>query len=252
MLPIRRLSSILIAVAALTVPAAAQNAGQGAIAPPALLTKVNLQFENATVPEAAAALAKVSGVPIRVDLSVPSDTRLSITAHDINAGSILMTIADDADLRIDPDDGGVILRQYPYLVVNGTKSVQKNLGAPWGPGWSQPVGIPRNPIGPASMSVSSSRVERSGAGSSSSVYRGVPSTTVNPALPGESGAGVAVTSVGDHMVVVALPGENDQGVRGVWLALFRVDGTQFHWLSSAFHALGEAPGATATGGAAAR
>ena len=83
----------------------------------AFLKRVDLQLDHAKVQDMAKALAKVAGIPIKVDRGVPADasTTLTMDVQGVPVANVLEAIATKTDLMIAPDGDGVILKKWAHL-----------------------------------------------------------------------------------------------------------------------------------------
>lgn len=191
-----------------------------------LASPVDVQLKDATVLQTAEALSRGSGVPIRVDASVPKKTRITLDARRVALSTVLEAIARQADLLIVPDGEGVTLQPRPSLSVNGTNEIHTIRNWPWSSEWgSLPPGA--GGLGAFSMPfLTASTTLPKGSNMAENIFamRGTP----------EPDGRVAVTSVQDH-IVVAEAGANDKGEQGTWLTVYRLRGENLVESSSTFH-----------------
>jgi hypothetical protein len=228
---------------------------------------VVVQLRDASVRQAAQAISQASGVPIGVDDRVPTDVRLTMDVQGVPLATVLEAMARQANLMIAPDPKnaqGFVLKPWPSMEVNGQKQEFTGQYAPWsdelGPltgawtlfrsGLSVPYGL-----SPKSMSVL-------GADAASLFTRTSPYAERMQVSPGADGsllprnlgaspawspysaggsiwggtrtAPLAVTSLGDRMVVTAQPGTGPQGETGTWLTVYRLEGDQLRKVASTF------------------
>lgn len=113
---------------------------------------VDVKFQSATVQQAAEALSKASGVPIRVDSGVPESTRLTVEAKRIRLATVLEGVAQQAGLIIEPDRSasglGVLLTTGPSLSISvegpggtsrgGIERRAPRRSTPWSSEWGTP------------------------------------------------------------------------------------------------------------------
>src|SRR5439155_9686666 len=76
-------------------------------------------------------------------------------------------------------------------------------------------------------------------GSGPSIYT-APFGTGMPGMIGAGAGPLALTASG-NMVIVAEPGSGLNGERGLWLTVYRLDGTELHKVTSTFHRAAAAP-----------
>ena len=109
-----------------------------------LQKKVDVKFDNATVKQAAEALSKASGVRIRVDDDIPTETRLTVEARKIRLATVLESVARQAGLIIEPvnldgnGDLGATLTVPPMLRVNDKVQRFSASSSPWSAAWGTP------------------------------------------------------------------------------------------------------------------
>lgn len=241
-----------------------------------LLTRVSIDLQNATVRQAAEALGKATRVAIQVDEQVPENLRLSVAARGITLGAVLEAVARQANLKVAPAEGGAVITTWPMVEVNGQHQVFKGRWAPWATEWGQLPGslspsgwsFPGEPGGAASANDANAAV-----GFAPPIAGGAPmpgpapvglaggysgSSTdpdVTPGLPGSpstgrsaprerstvtSGAEAAassLTSLGERQIALAEPGRNPAGQPGVWISIYRLEGTQLKKIAATFHVL---------------
>lgn len=100
-----------------------------------LYQPIDINLKEATILQAAEAMAKAGGVNVRVDKAVPADLRISVSARGVPFGTILETLASQAQLMIAPDGKGMVLKSWPTLDVNGMTKVFTGPNAPWSDEW---------------------------------------------------------------------------------------------------------------------
>jgi hypothetical protein len=231
-----------------------------------LLTRVAVDLQNATVRQAADALQQATRVPIQVDNQVPANLRLSVTARGITLGAVLEAVARQANLKLAPIEGGAVITTWPMVDVNGQFQVFKGPWAPWavewgqlpgaltGSGWSFPGdtgGFPGAPQGVAmgapTMPMHSGEQDLHFARVAAAEREAAKNTAVATAS--------SLAALGDRHVAVAEPGSGPAGQAGVWITIYRVEGSQLKKAASTFHALrnssagsGMMPGSTGLGG----
>lgn len=104
----------------------------------ALNKPVDLKLQNAPVSQALADLAKLSQVTIRLEPGAGGDARINLDARQTPAGAILEVLATTADLAVVPIEGGVALRPWPSVEVNGRKRIFRDGQPPWSSEWGFP------------------------------------------------------------------------------------------------------------------
>jgi hypothetical protein len=207
---------------------------------------VDIRCREATVPQTAEVLSKVSGLSINVDPLIPQETRLSVEARTIPLAKVLEAIGLQATLMIAPDGSGIALKTWPSLKVGDQTEQFTGPLAPWSDEWglpptaaiedlpsggagpgtgSLPAGVPPGPYpGSAQRATQSSPYGRMG-------YPGSPDTGTGRGLP----RNVTIAPLAERMIVVAEPGYSPQGEAGTWLTVYRLDGVQLRKVSSMFH-----------------
>jgi hypothetical protein len=258
---------------------------------------VSVELRDATVRQAAEALAKVAGVNVVADENLPADKRLTVDARRVPLGTVLEAIALQNNLMIAPAPGGVALAPWPTLVVGAETQVLRGPLAPWSDEWAgqiqfqqregggrlgfQPaapaaggmmmgggfagggfpgVGGPAGGLGGQGAGGFGGGLGGLGAGGGRGGGVGgfgagggmggfivpdgfsIPPTVGGVPLPGAA----SITSLAPHWIVVAEPGASPSGVRGTWLTVYRLDGTQLRRVSRLFHEPA-APAAAAPG-----
>ena len=229
---------------------------------------VTVQLQDSPLTQAAEALTKASGVSVRIDKNVDTKTSVSLNAEGVSLARVLEAIAQQTELMIapaaHPGDAneqpllpqgeklpgpvfalpimktlefpqGVILRPWPFLEVDGKKTVEKGANAPWSDDWRPPPTL-KNEAGSAMMMVNGEPITGGGK-TPLSIHL---NSSGMGALSGAA-SGLTLTTIGDHLLVAAQLGTGPAGEPGVWLALFKLDGDQLKWLSNTFHVLGTAP-----------
>lgn len=217
---------------------------------------VNLELKNATLRQAAEALTKVSGTQVRIDPSVPEETRLTLDANSMPLGNVLEVIAAKTVLMIAPTEEGVLLKRWPSLTIDGANQVVTGPLAPWSDEWEVLPTAAQAPSDYQGGGVYGRNADRFGRGSSTAgpaagapAGRGAPYAGNYPAYPGGPNSGFrtaqpgpfSIAAVGDRLVV-AERGVSAQGEVGVWLTVYRLEGVTLKRLSSTFHSSAGAPG----------
>jgi hypothetical protein len=232
---------------------------------------VVVQLRDASVKQAAQALSQASGAPIGVDDRVPADLRLTMDVQGVPLLTVLEAIGRQTNLMIaaDPKSAkGFVLKPWPSMeILSGTPgaglpgsesspSPKQVFAGPYAP-WSDELG----PLVGAWSNSLSSALWRSSAKllDSASVAPGsdlltrpspyAPSVQESPDLldrkqlpwvagstgwTGATTGPLALTAVGDRMVVTAQPGIGPQGEPGVWLTVYRLEGNQLRKVGSTF------------------
>lgn len=217
---------------------------------------VDLRLSDASVRQAAQALAQASGLTITVDKAVSDQTRLSVEARRVPLANVLETVARQANLLIAPAPNGVLLTTVPTLKVNGPGGVQsETFGSfPWSDAWGIP---PTANLGSLSGGLGGGGFGGGGGGfggggggfGGPEVPAGDSPHPFFPALPDRP---LMVTPIGDDLLVVAergygpnstpVPGSNfalqETGIR---FTTYRLDKTtgKLTRLSSTFFGGGE-------------
>lgn len=184
---------------------------------------VDVQLQQATVRQAAEALAKASGIPIEVGESVPKDLRITIDARRMPLSTVLEAIGKQTGLMIAPQGEGVRLDVWPSLTVDGVKTTQRSgRMAPWSDEW----GIPPTAFSrlPGALTVLPGFT---GGGSGGGVAARAFSSGARP-------NGLEVSISGDT-VVVSEVGTNAEGEAGLWLTAYRVVSGKMEPAGSTFH-----------------
>lgn len=188
---------------------------------------IDVQLKDATISQTAKALSSVSGVPIHVDPGVSSKTRITLEAKHMPLYSVLAAVAKQADLIISPYGDSVSLDARPSLTVNGKTQPEALSHLPWSSKWKTLP--PAFEMGGGDL--------WGGMQGLLNLKTSVPATTTTriPDLFSQPEERVAVTSIGDR-VVLAQPGMNDQGERGTWLIIYKLDGDNLAEVGSTFRA----------------
>lgn len=232
---------------------------------------VVVQLRDASVKQAAQALSQAPGVPIGVDDRVPADLRLTMDVQGVPLITVLEAIGRQTNLMIaaDPQSAkGFVLKPWPSMEIqsgppgaglpggDSSASPKQVFAGPYAP-WSDELG----PLVGAWSNSLSSALWRSSAtllGSASVAPGSVLLTRPSPYAPsvqespnlldgkqfpwvagstGWTGARMgplALTAVGDRMVVTAQPGTGPQGEPGVRLTVYRLEGNQLRKVGSTF------------------
>lgn len=213
---------------------------------------VDVDLKDATLRQTAETMSQVAGFPIRVDAGTPGDLRINAVARGVSLGTILEAIARQSNLMIAPgagDGGGVNLRNWPTLTVNGRLEVFSGPFAPWSNDWDtiptaaqyflSRAAAPPQMATPATVvppQVQDTQVP-SPMATVETPYLVTPPpgglTSVRSGIGSASRLGM--TSLGDHMLVLAEPGSGPHGEAGIWLTVYRLDGTQLRKISATFH-----------------
>jgi hypothetical protein len=96
---------------------------------------IDVRFNQASVRQAALAIAGVAGMPVVVDEAITMDKRLTVDAKGVTLGLVLETLASQTDLMLAPAAAGIRLCAWPTLEVDGQKQVRKSTYAPWSEEW---------------------------------------------------------------------------------------------------------------------
>jgi len=211
---------------------------------------VDVQMRDATVSQAAESLSKASGIPITVDKAVTTEKRVTAEAHGVPMRAVLEAIVRQLDLMIAPsgDSKGIVLKPWPSMEVNGTRTVLAGMSAPWSEEWGNvpAIGVMRLfRLGSGAGTVVAPPGPANG---TTSIYR----QWLGAAPAGLAGAGPLALTASGNLVIVAEPGPGGRGERGFWLTVYRLDGSNLQKVGSTFHRSPEAPrNAPAPGGAGA-
>jgi hypothetical protein len=166
---------------------------------------VDVELRNADVRQAALALARTSGIDIRVGEGVPKEVRLTVEARRVPLASVLEAVARQANLMIAPDANGVALARWPELKAQGGAVTVTGRNAPWSDDWAAiPTQFLSGAKAPSIWTPS-----------------GLPAP---PGLPNARPVGVEgvnVTSVGGNLVLVER-GTNG-GKQGLWITTYRME-----------------------------
>jgi hypothetical protein len=221
---------------------------------------VDVTFENASVQQAAEALSRASGVPIKVDEGIPADTRLTVKARHVRLSTVLEGIARQAGLILNPDksrDPGVIITAPSSLSisVNGGAEVKQTgsrPSSPWSPEWGTPPNrrvyiyaptpelFDLNPaFGGVVPGTTFTSALATGDAARDIALRAqgqalresaraltIPRTSFSTLskLNGITvGSGATVTSPSADTVVVSEPGKNDKGEKGYFITVYKID-----------------------------
>ncbi|MGV3725038.1 MAG: hypothetical protein ACO1SX_29410 [Actinomycetota bacterium] len=233
-----------------------------------LLTRASIDLQNATVRQAAEALSRATRVAIQVDAQVPENLRLTVSARGITLGAVLEAVARQASLKVAPANGGVAITTWPMVDVNGQIQVFKGPWAPWATEWGQLPGnlstngwsFPGEPEGAAAtdpdagIGFAPGGVGLPMVGGAPGGYPGLASGQPISLFPRDSAAGqttprgrsaataASLTALGDRQIALAEPGRGPAGQPGVWIAVYRLEGTLLKKIATAFHALKSEPG----------
>jgi hypothetical protein len=232
---------------------------------------VVVQLRDASVKQAAQALSQASGVPIGVDDRVPADLRLTMDVQGVPLITVLEAIGRQTNLMIaaDPQSAkGFVLKPWPFMEIkSGTpgaglpgadsspspKQVFAGPYAPWSDELGPLVGAWSNSLpgvlwrSSAKLLGSAPAAEGTGLLTRLSPYaprlQESPNLFDGKQLPWVAGSTgwvgartgpLALTAVGDRMVVTAQPGTGPQGEPGVWLTVYRLEGNQLRKVGSTF------------------
>jgi hypothetical protein len=199
-----------------------------------LAQPIDVKLREATVLQAALALTQASKLTVRVDTNVPANQRLTAVATGVPTATVLESIATQLKLQIAPDvNGGVVLRNWPQLRVNGVVKPMVTLTAPWADTWRDGKYFSLRSL----YSTSSPQWNVGKAGSKSLGWTLITPSKQAPSASFRSvppGSGASITSVGNQ-VIVADPGRGPHGETGVWLTVYALNGTQLVRQSSLFH-----------------
>jgi hypothetical protein len=243
-----------------------------------LTRPVDVNLKEATVRQAAEVLSKVSNVPIEVDKAVSDNLRITVSATSIPLATVLEVVADQAKLQIGKAPSGVVLRTWPRLEVNGTRTDYTGPNAPWSDEWASPYTtairgqtsgarwqnfLPRNTLPYSTAKPTQSLMNTLNAYSqtakanpkSTTNYRGALNTLSSPqatnralttwtAAPATT-AMLNITGVGDRLVV-AEAGVGPKGEAGYWLTVYRLSGSELVRVASTFHVSPAKPARGAT------
>ncbi|HVK06336.1 MAG TPA: hypothetical protein VM490_22895 [Armatimonadaceae bacterium] len=231
-----------------------------------LFKLVDVKFTDATVKQAARALSDASGVAIAVEDSVPDTTRLTVEARRVRLVTVLESMAEQANVIIEPDERGgklgIRLVSPPMLKVNEkeTKFIRQN--SPWSPLWGTPPtrryyfadalsavgggGAYRAVIPPMPpMTINAADIDktvREALAKAAQAQSLAPGTARSSTAVVRAGDGKSVTiSVNNDTVIVTEPGKNDKGEAGVWMTVYKFDKDKKEMVksSSMFHKTGD-------------
>lgn len=191
-----------------------------------LSTPIDVQLKDATITQTAKALSAVSGVPIHVDPGVSSKIRITLEAKHMPLYTVLTAVSKQADLVISPYGDSVSLDARPSLTVNGKPQPEALSHLPWSSKWKT--------LPPMFLEMGGGLWD--GNQGTFNLKSILPSTTTTriPDIFTQTEDRVAVTSIGDR-VVLAEPGVNDNGDRGTWLVIYKLDGDSLVEAGSTFH-----------------
>jgi hypothetical protein len=192
--------------------------------------KIDINLENATLRQAAQALASAAGVEVKVDQAIPADMRLTLQAHEVPLADVLETVARSKTLLIAPTANGVQLRPWPTVTVNGATIYTKITDGPWSADWGQPPNAPA--ALPGSAGVIGGLIPMPATNQPQ-----MPSVLPQTALPPSAGGSASLTIVplGNNRILIAEPGVNAQGSPGTWLTIYEMTGNSLKRISSGFH-----------------
>lgn len=219
---------------------------------------VGLQLRNASVRQAAEALAQATGLELAVDGQVPTDARLSVTVQGVAVGSVLEAIARQAKLMIAPGPkiGAVVLKPWPSLEINGSQQPFLSPSWPWSADWGFADAL-RAPGGYTTLFDAAASEQQTAARTAlPAPADGVPTplppppVAAPPILPSgraslspremtavraaaaAAGGPVSVTALGDRILVVAQPFTDGSGEPAVLLTVYRLEGNLLNRVST--------------------
>lgn len=218
---------------------------------PMLRQAIDVDMRNSTIRQAAEAITRASGISIRVDDKVPTDARLTVTAQKIPLTTVLEAIARQTELDIEPEEKGILLRNWPVLEVNGEKKVYVGRNEPWSDLWDKlpksanPMGGPPlvgntfNPFSTVGTFAQNPLAGGAGGGTFFIPTLGMnvdASLRANPLfMPAVNG--FSLTALNEHSFVVAeaILGANNEN--GVLLTVYRLEGARILEISRVYHKL---------------
>lgn len=175
---------------------------------------IDIELKQASIRQMAETIRISTGLPLRVDDRVPTDTKVTVAAHSVPVSEILEAVSRQSNLRIDMDNQGVVLTRPAFLHVGGGKSGEgEDRGETV---WSADWDVPPTATGGIRYRPGINKI----AGGSFSLNSRFNSNSA-------SSSGISVVTLGNNRLVVIEPGNGSDGRPGVWMTVYRVeeDGT---------------------------
>ena len=192
-----------------------------------LTRRVDVELKDATVRQAAKALAQASDINVQVSSDVPSEKRIRMTANAVPFVRAVEAVAQANDLRITRTPEGLVLRPWPVININGNRRQFRSGIAPWSEEWGQ------RPGGDTSLSNNLSWPTSS---SQTSTQYGL-SRKSDTTLPKTASDMPNITSTRAGEFLVTEPGKDARGRPGIWLTVYRQVGAQLKQVARGFHPL---------------
>jgi hypothetical protein len=197
-----------------------------------LAAPVDVEVNEASLRQVAAALTKATGLQISVDERIKDDPKRVFTLKVQGAplGQIVEQIADGADVLIAPAKDGIAFVAQARGSINGTDVAAPSRTSPWSTEWV--MGGYARPAGQKWLGLIEA-VNTAWTSADFGLLRR-PGQTTAPAAPTWAEGGTpawagggtpqpVITSMSPKTFIVGEPGTNDKGEPGMWLTFYSID-----------------------------